>query len=330
MKKKNTIRIIACMLGMALLLCGCQIGNKEIIVSGTLSNKQVFKIGGRACGLKEAKVYLANYQNIYGTAYSVDLWQHDFGDRSLEDHVKDITIEELTRVICMDLLAESLEMALSEEELAAISEAAGEYYTSLSDEEIDYMGVSESDIGEFYEHYALAKKLYNSLTSEVNEEVSDDEARVIEIMQIFVSDEGKAAEVNAKLQNGDDFATIANNYNEMPPIQITVSRDDLPKEVEEVAFAMDNDQISGRITVDDGYYFIKCLNKYNEELTEANKSNIVEKREKEAFDDVYNEFVSGLSSYINEELWYKLELNTGGGITTDSFFEIFEKYCGDI
>ena len=61
---------------------------------------------------------------------------------------------------------------------------------------------------------------------------------------------------------------------------MTVSRDDLPDEVEEVAFQLDDNAVSGMIAAGNGYYFIKCLNKYNEELTEANKSNIVEKREK--------------------------------------------------
>lgn len=315
---------------MALMLSGCQIGNKDIVVSNNLSNKQVFKIGGGACGLKEAKVYLTNYQNIYGTAYTIDLWQHDFGDDSLTEYVKNITLEELTRVYCMDLLAEAQEMALSEEELKSVSEAAAEYYESLSGDEIAYMGVSELDLNEYYAHYALAQKLYNSLTNGVNEEVSDDEARVMEIMQIFVTDKAKAWEVRKKLTDGDDFATVANNYNELSVIQVTVSRDDLPTEVEEVAFQLDNDEISGMISVDSGYYFIKCLNKYNVELTEANKSNIVEKREKEAFDDVYNEFVSSLSSSLNEELWDSLELDTGETIGTDSFFTVFEKYCSDI
>ena len=70
-----------------------------------------------------------------------------------------------------------------------------------------------------------------------------------------------------------------------------------------MAFQLDDNAVSGMIAAGNGYYFIKCLNKYNEELTEANKSNIVEKREKEAFDDVYNEFVASLSSRLNTDLW---------------------------
>ena len=239
-------------------------------------------------------------------------------------------MEELTQVVSMDLLAQSREVALSEDELSAISEAAAEYYASLSKEENTYLEVTESDISEYYQHYALAQKLYNSLTNSVNEEVSDDEARVIEIMQIFVADSTKASDVAAKLERGDDFASVANNYNELSSIQTTVVRDELPKEVEEVAFNLDNGQTSSMIQAGKGFYFIKCLNKYNEELTEANKSNIVEKREKEAFDDVYNQFVAGLNSSINKDMWDELTLDTTDGIQTDSFFEIFEKHCGEI
>ena len=320
----------ACVCALSMALTGCQIGNKDIVVSGTLSSRQVFTLDKSACSLKEAKVYLANYQNIYGTAYTIDLWQHDFGDASLLDYVKDITLEELTRVYTMDLLAQSQEVTLSEDETAKVAEAAKEYYASLSEDETAYMDVAETDIVEYYMHYALAQKLYHSLTNGVNEEVSDDEARVMEIMQIYVTDEERAREVEQKLAQGDDFASVANNYNELSAIQVTVSRDDLPDEVEEVAFQLDDNAVSGMIAAGNGYYFIKCLNKYNEELTEANKSNIVEKREKEAFDDVYNEFVASLSSRLNTDLWDGIELTTDGSIQTNSFFAVFEKYCGEI
>ena len=299
MRKRWAMGMTACACALSIALTGCQIGNKDIVVSGTLSSRQVFTLDKSACSLKEAKVYLANYQNIYGTAYTIDLWQHDFGDASLLDYVKDIT----------------LEVTLSEDETAKVAEAAKEYYASLSEDETAYMDVAETDIVEYYTHYALAQKLYHSLTNGVNEEVSDDEARVMEIMQIYVTDEDRAHEVEQKLAQGDDFASVANNYND---------------EVEEVAFQLDDNAVSGMIAAGNGYYFIKCLNKYNEELTEANKSNIVEKREKEAFDDVYNEFVASLSSRLNTDLWDGIELTTDGSIQTNSFFAVFEKYCGEI
>ena len=329
MKGKSRLAALAVAL-TALFLSGCKIGNTDVAVNGGVGGRQVFQINDSSCGVKEARVYLINYQNIYGTAYTIDLWEHDFGDHSLEEYVKAVTLEELVRVYCMDLLAQSREMELTDEERAKIALAAEEYYASLTEEEIDCLDVSEADISEYYTRYAMAQKLYHSLTNEVNGEVSDDEARVMEIMQIFVSDGAKAAEVEAKLGDGDDFATVAGNYNELSAIQVTVSRDDLPDEVEEIAFAMDDNQVSAMIPVENGYYFIKCINKYDRDLTEENKATIVEKREKEAFDDVYNAFVSSLETNLHEEVWSELAPQTGEGIVTDSFFAVFEKYCSDI
>lgn len=326
--RRSSLGVMLCGIGLALslLVSGCSIGGKEVVVSEAMTNHQLFKIGTTTCSLKEAKVYLVNYQNIYGTAYGLNLWEHDFGDDSLKDYVKNITMQELTQVISMDQLAKSRELELSEEEKNRMAQAAEEYFALLTEEEKDYMGVSESDIQDYYEHYALAQKLYTSLTGAVNEEVSDDEARVMELMQIYVSDSTKADEVAARLAAGEDFASVANNYNEAGSIQITASRDDLPAEVSATAFQMDNDQMSGKIEAENGFYFIKCLNKYNQELTEANKTNIVEKREKEAVDDVYNEYTESLTSSINEKVWNALEPETGSGMQTNSFFETFYHY----
>jgi len=324
---KNIRGLLAVGLLFCVLLTGCQIGDKSIVVLKPLSNRYVFQMGDVSCSVKEAKVYLANYQNIYGEAYTLDLWEHDFGDESLEAYIKTITLNKLVTVACMTQLAEQKGLALTEEDEANILEAASAYYDTLSKEDKAYLSVSETELAEYYRHYVLAQKVYYHLTGEINGEVSDDEARVMEVMQIYVTDAEDAAAVRSKLLNGEDFASVANLYNELPSIQAHICRDDLPEAAEEVAFRLDDNEISEVIQTENGYYFIKCLDKYNEELTEANKITIVEKREKEAFDDVYNEFISHLTSYINEDVWEDLEIDSTSGVKTDRFFEVYETYC---
>lgn len=324
---KNIRGLLAVCLLFCVLLTGCQIGEKSIVVIKPLSSRYVFQIGAVSCSVKEAKLYLANYQNIYSEAYTLDLWEHDFGDESLEEYIKTITLNKLVTVACMTQLAEQQGLALTEEDEANVLAAAAAYYDSLTKEDKDYLGASEVEIAEYYRHYVLAQKVYYYLTSEINGEVSDDEARVMEVMQIYVTDAEDAAIVRAKLLDGEDFASVANVYNELPSIQANICRDDLPEEAEAVAFRLDDNEVSEVIAVENGYYFIKCLDKYNKELTEANKVTIVEKREKEAFDDVYNEFVESLTSYINEDVWENLKIDSTSGVQTDSFFEVYEIYC---
>ncbi|MEI3228628.1 MAG: peptidyl-prolyl cis-trans isomerase [Lachnospiraceae bacterium] len=321
---KNKINLLAGVLAVSVFFAGCSIGGKEIVVTSGVGSKDVFKIGGDSCNQTEAKVYLANYQNIYGKSYGIDLWEQGFQKKKLKQYVKEVALSEMTKIICMDLLAEDQGIALTTEEKARIKDAAAKYYESLNEAELTYTGASQSDIESMYEDYALANKVYQSLTQSVDEEVSDDEARIMEAMQIYVKTQDKAEEVSAKLAAGEDFAAVASNYNQKPVIEITFGRGDLPEEVEKAAFELDDGAVSDCIQTDDGFYFIKCINKFNEELTDANKSNIVDAREKAAFDDVYEEFVSTLASNLNESVWENIPLVTDGSISTDSFFEIID------
>ena len=322
--KKNKKKTLVGALAAVLLFSGRNIGGRQVIITSGLGSQDVFRIGSASCKLTDAKVYLANYQNIYGKIYGIDLWKQGFLTDKLKKYVKDIALSEMTKIVCMDLLAQERDISLTEDELQATKTAAAEYYKSLNEEELEFTGASETGIAAMYEKYALANKVYESLTAGVDDEVSDDEARIMEAMQIFVKGKDEADAVAAKLNAGEDFAAVASNYNQKPEIEITFGRGELPKEAEEAAFELNNDEISGGIAVEGGYYFIKCINKFNEELTDANKSKIVAAREKAAFDDVYEAFVLGLSSGLNEKVWDDITLITDGSIMTDSFFSVLE------
>lgn len=314
------------LIGLMVITSGCSIGKTDVVFTTGLSPKEVFKIEDEKVTLSQARVYLSNYQNIYGNAYDINLWEKDFETEDLEDYIKDVTIEEMTRVTCMNLLAKQKDITLTDEEKNCMEDAAEEYYESLTKEEIKYMDINKSVIEGLYKDYALAEKLYTTLTTGIDEEVSDDEARVMEAMQIYVEDQTKAGEITAKLSSGSDFYAVAAEYNEKGSIECTICRCQLPKEAEDVAFNLDNEEVSESIPTEDGYYFFKCINKFNEQLTEENRVRILREREKAAFNDEYDEFVSGLDSFINVEVWDALELKTDGTIKTNSFFTVFEKY----
>ena len=327
---------MACALAISLMaqLTGCTIGDTQYVFHHKrVNSRTVFSANDEKCSLKEAKLYLCNYRNIYGNAYGMDLWTHQSLQEDLESYVKDVTIAELARIFCMDQLAEARVFALDETECQLVQLAAEQYYTSLNEAETEYMGVKLSDVEKAYEHYALAMKLYQTLTEGVNEEVSDDEARVIRVQQIYVPDLETANIVAEKLSQGEDFAAVAATYNRKVSVEVTVARGDYPEEVELVAFNLDNEQASGMITADDGYYFVRCLNHYEEELSEQNKSTILMLREKEQFEDSYEEFVAGTLFEMNDELWAEITFENvpqAGEIVTDSFFAVYEEVFADL
>lgn len=329
MKSRRRMKLAALVLSGAVLLSGCQIGNTKIVLLKPIHFYQVFKIDDEVCKKKEAKVYLTNYMNIYGNAYGIHLWNQDVETEELEQYVKDMTVSQLSKVKCMNGIAGEQNIELTKEEEKKAEEAAETYYKSLSKEEQKYMGVRKSNIEDMYEEYWIAMKVYQSLMKGVDEEVSDDEARVIEAMQIFVKDKSKAKEVRKRLKNGEDFAAVAGTYNEKGKIELSFGREDMPKEVVKEAFELENEEISGAIETKDGYYFIKCMNKYNQELTDQNKKVILESRKEKAFHNVYDEYVSNIQTVFNERMWKKVSVEPDEKVQTDSFFEVIDKAMKD-
>ena len=147
-------------------LGGCKVGNTQIrLSSGQLRNHNaIVRINDHKYDIRYAKLYLCNYRNLYGKAYGTDLWESY--DADLEQYVKDVTIQELTHIACMDILAENQDMHLSEQEKKQAARAAKEYYQSLTEEEKTFIGLYEREIRTAYEEYALAEKLYHALTQE--------------------------------------------------------------------------------------------------------------------------------------------------------------------
>lgn len=327
-------KLVTLFMAVALLcstITGCTIGDTEIVWNNnSVGRNHVFSINGSRCTKEEAKLYLCNYQNIYGHEYGVNLWEYDYTQveegKTLADYVKAVTLSELSNIMCMQQLAEKQELTLTDEEKECVERAADEYYESLSKEEIEYIGLDKLKLKSYYERYALAKKLYLTLTQGINEEVSDDEARVIRVQQIFVKSSDVAKQVEQKLANGEKFDSIASNYNEAGTIEKNLARGEYPKEVDTVAFRLDDGEESGMITTEKGYYFIKCLNKFDAELTEANKANIIVKRRKEQFEDKFMEFIDESQFELNEDVWESIEIDTSGAIKTDSFFSVYDKY----
>lgn len=326
MRGQKKIRHIMAMLALTGLLSGCSIGQKEIVFTTGLSNRELFKIDHKSCTISDGKLYLMNYQNIYGTAYGVDLWKNDTCRKELETYIKNLAVSELARVTCMDLLAEKRNLTLSKGETKKLEKAAEEYYDSLTKEEKNYSGATKSSVETLYHNYALAKKAYSSLTESVDDEVSDSEARVMKLQQIHVKKKAEADEIAKKLAAGNDFVGIASNYNKAGEIEQTVSRGELPKKVEKAAFALEDGEVSAMIHADEGYYFIKCINKFEEELTDINKKKIVAERETQAFQSEYNGLIERVHSILNDDVWNDVEIKQDAGIQTDSFFTIYEKY----
>lgn len=306
------------------LMTGC--GNTKIVWTTGLASDELFRIGDVSCMLPEALVYLNNQKNQYENVYGIEMWEHDFGDMTLEDYLKNQIVSQLAQVKSMVLLANEQEIRLSEEETVLAGEAASEYFASLTETEIQILKVDQDVIQKMYEDYCLAHKAYEQITEDATVEISDDEARIIQIEQIFVPEENLANELKRKLDNGEDFESLASNYSRASQTMITIARGEMDEQYENVAFDLDNGEISEVFAADDGYYILKCLNTYMEEESEANKVKVAQQRKAERFQKIYSDLMGDTLSEFQQKLWDDVAFSDYEDVNTSSFFEIYQKY----
>lgn len=317
--------LAALMAGTAVLVSGC-----GVPVLSALGRKYVFKVGSEKCPEKEAKVILLNYQKDYSSLYGIDMWSNEYEDgNSLEDYVKDLTISQLAEVYTLDIIAQEQEVTLTEEETAQTETAAKEFMDGLDDAEQSYLDVSEGDVQDLYERYLLARKLYTSLTESVSSEVSDDEARVMDMKQICVSDEKTAEGILSQLAAGADFSTLAAAYNQAAATDLHVIRTTYDEGVCDQLFALSTGACSEVIAMDGAYYIFYCVNAFNEELTQENKSNVLTQRMEDAVNSAYSSYTEQLASELNEDVWNAVTVDTSLALEGASFLEIYQKYFGE-
>lgn len=306
------------------MLGGC--GNTKIVLTTGMASDELFQIGNVSCKLSEALVYLVNEKNQYENIYGIEMWEHALGDTTMEEYLKNQVVSQVAQVKSMVLLAQEREIALSEEEVALAGDAASEYVDSLNSEELELLKTDQEEIQQMYEEYCLAYKAYAQITEDVSVEISDDEARIIQLQQIFVPEQNLANELKSKLDNGEDFESLAANYSKASQTTISIARGDRSGAYEETAFNLDNDEISDVFAADGGYYILKCTNTYMESESEANKVRVAQQQKTERFQKIYSELMKDTLSEFQDKLWDKVDFADYEKVKTSDFFEIYQEY----
>lgn len=338
-KRKKIVTLILCGMLTVSTVTGCS--GSKLSFMGRLSGDEVFRIGSNVCTLPELKVYLTTAQKQYENILGVDMWDRDFGGVTLESYLKETILGQIAQIKSMTLLAEEYKIELSEAEQKKVQEAAKKYYDSLNEAEREYLEIDEETIAGLYEEYALANKVYEEITQNVDTEVSDDEARKITVQEIFFqAGEGdaknhksaqykKAKKILKEVRSENaDFLEIAEQNSESETIEYTFGKGEQEKEIETAAFNLDTDQISDIVETDSGYVIMKCVSNFDREQTDANKAEIVKQRKTEAFDAVYDEFISKQPSQLNDKLWESITFTDNNKISNMTFFEVYNEVFG--
>lgn len=325
--KKRFFLFLACLLLLSAAGCGERLGGQEL-----------FKLGDQVCTRQEALVFLMSQKQKYETAYGNGIWDVKVRDTTFADYMKDNLQDFLAKLKCMVLMAEQYEVVLTEEEEAAVARAAELYLAGISDE-AEAAGIGYEDVEAAFRDYYTADKLMRHLTADVSGEISEDQARVIVVQQIFLSTEGlteeektarwnEAAAVWQAAQSGADFAVLAGEFNEGEEFELRLARGESESSFEEAAFSLSSGQISGVVETQQGFHVIKCVSNYEEEETAENKKEIARQQKEDCFHEYYDRFVDTVAARYNEKAWDQIDYRENFGVPGTDFYEVYGQYFG--
>ncbi len=324
--KAKILSIMLCLALVSTAICGCTIGDKTVYFEAGCAEDEIFKIGDFVCNQSEFLVYLLNYYNLYGTVCDVNLWTGNFDTETMESSIKDAVFSHIIKVYVLNIYASENGIELTSSDITKTEAAAEKYYASLTADELEYTGLSQDALTEIYQRYILAEKVYAQIMKEVNIDVSEDEARIMDAYILHTTDADLAAEIQQSINDGATFERLAASYNEDELVSVSFGRGEYDSVIEEVVFNLEDGEVSEMIETDDGYYFFECVSKYNEELSEANKAAIISERQEEAMDACLESVQDLYYSELNQECLDAISVPDSGNLTTSSLFTVLNSY----
>ncbi len=299
------------------LLVGCSTDDKVVLTAG-FGNEEVMRIGDLECSTQEALLYLSETKKEYAKLYGADIWSVSVNGVYVGDNIKTMVLNRIIKTKVMNLMAADMGLTLDEDSIKGAKVLARDDYEALSDSDKEKLGnISQDELEKIYQEKILAGLLYQELTKDINQEISDDEARTIVLKQIYVAygntdtdkvdARTKCEEAAMQFDEGVPFEKLIGQYSDKEEESLYYQKGDMPESMENSAFNLGQGEISDILEGKDGYYILYCVNPNDLSVTESTKAEIIENRKKEAFDEKYEAFNKTVSYYINMELWDSLD-----------------------
>ena len=168
-KKYSKTAAVLCLLLCIVILAGC---GRSLIITTGFRRGEVFRIGSTGCKIGEMRVYLLDLQKQHEALFGDAIWESS--DREeLQEAVREQALSQTTRVKALNEMGVKRNVMLTNEEERLAEEAEHNFYASLSDAEIKYIGLDEKNLQRMYREYALADKTWKSLGDSAEQAFQD-------------------------------------------------------------------------------------------------------------------------------------------------------------
>lgn len=334
--KKITGALLAGALGAA-SLTGCSSpmdGTQPLLTSG----EDTVTVGTGNLMLRMNQATMLSYYSMMGGS-TTGLWSQDSGDgETYGDTTKANVLDELENMLVQKQHAADYDVSISEEEQGKIEEAAQAFMDANTEETIQNLSVSQSDVETLLELYTYQTKMYDPMVADVDTNVEDSEAAQSRITycRIDISDtqnedgtttpltdeekqekKDQAQALLDKLQASADPASadmdaLAKEVNEdLNAVDNTFGDDDtlLDDKLKEAAKTLQDGQVYGEVVEGENAYFVVRMDSVlDREATDAEKENIVSERQQDAYNDLLDQWKDDADITVNNKEWNKVTL----------------------
>ena len=234
--------------------------------------------------------------------------------------------------------AADYDVTISEEEQSKIEEAAQAFMDANTEETIQSLAVSQSDVESLLELYTYQTKMYDPMVADVDTNVEDSEAAQSRITycRIDISDtqnddgtttpltdeekqakKDQAQAILDQLQASADPASadmdaIAQGVSEdLSAVDNTFGDDDtlLDDKLKEAARTLQDGQVYGEVVEGENAYFVVRMDSVlDREATDQQKESIVSDRQQEAYNDLLSQWKDETDITVNDKEWEKVTL----------------------
>ena len=334
--KKLTGALLAGLLG-ASFLTGCSKtvdGTQPLLTSG----EDTVTVGTGNLMLRMNQATMLSYYSMMGSG-TTGIWSQDAGNgETYGDTTKKNVLDELENMLVQKQHAADYDVTISEEEHSKIEEAAKAFMDANTEETIQSLSVSQSDVESLLELYTYQTKMYDPMVADVDTNVEDSEAAQSKITycRIDISDtqnddgtttpltdeekqekKEQAQAILDQLQASPDPASadmdaIAKGVNEdLSAVDNTFGDDDtlLDDKLKEAAKTLQDGQVYGEVVEGENAYFVVRMDSVlDREATDQEKETIVNERQQDAYSDLLDQWKDEADITVNDKEWEKVTL----------------------
>lgn len=333
-KKKRSVWPLFLLVVVALVAAAVIFGRKQDneVKETVWQEGSMLRIADTQVDHREGMVYLDAVREDYEQHYGSDIWKYavDAQGNTMEQVIKDQTLEQIiyVKVVCQK--ADELGIVLSEEELQLVDEQTAAYMDKIKDSDLLMYGINADIVRRIYSDNMLARKTYEVITLNVDTDIADEVAAQrrfytiairnfkIDSVGSRVSYEGaELEELKARVETlrqqaleTEDFYKLASSRTEdAAMLEVTGGVGDFPESYEDIVLALNTGEVSEVIETTDFYYIFYCAADFDADATQEKKEEIIAARQEEEFQTRYKEWRGVTHIEVNEAVWDALSFD---------------------